>query len=198
MMFTAKRNLLKKEVQLMATTTCIAGNATKANVSATILNAGNHDGNNITNNLTLATNAYRQQQYVSLPPVNTANCGTAPAPITGGRYGQSVAGEYVVKGGNVTTTLAGVSNTTLRSGAAGFGQRRGKNWFTQYEMLGITDWSYVSGVPTHGLGEHFVGSGITLSADHVTTLQTNAVPGEFVYMVTGKTPTQADYAARTN
>jgi hypothetical protein len=187
----------------MTTTKAISGNP-KRNNGGTIVKAGNHDGTNITNSVTLASNAsdkllYGSQVIQAVSPDSSGNIGTHK-PRTGDFAGQ-VAGNYIGLGYN-TFTVA--NNLTISKATGGDkGARRPIQIWPGYQRLDITSWDYVTGAKTVGSNDGVtvqpsgingtVGDGADDAAN-----PTDAVPGELVYLTTGKLATQKDYEARTN
>ena len=183
----------------MATQKAITANPFRHN-GATVLGGGNIDGVNVTNDLTLATNAFVRKSKVvrAVSPDESGNLGTL-RPLSGGTFAGQVAGSYIMR--RVTTTLAGsVANTVLKSGASDYGNRPYANAGIQ-EILDITSVDMYTGVATFGGNR---GSGVPYikpddgSEVNFEAFPTDAVPGSLAYMVTGILPTQADYPPKTH
>lgn len=118
--------------------------------------------------------------------------------------------EWVVKGGNVTVTLGGVANTTLRGAAAGpKPDRDSTNQLESTRSLGTTSINVLAH-PSSGLHpertitgggslKNFinpaVAGGATNSADSAANA-TRSVPGELVYRYGGALPKQDNYKAK--
>lgn len=114
-----------------------------------------------------------------------------------GTFATMTAGAYVMR--KVTTTLAGQSNTMLRSGASDFGVRRSIHKLEHLWTLRVATairagfWHIYSGVFTTA----------PTNADDASTMGTDdaanptlAIPGELVYRTGDPLPTQDDYQAR--
>ena len=114
----------------------------------------------------------------------------------------------------VAVTLSGASNTVLQSGAGDFSRKsihsvhhlNGAKTLTkwaanQFSWVGVAGQrhNWISGVPATlatSLFWDISDTGFT-STGATASLPTLAVPGELVYLETGKTPTQDDYNAKT-
>ena len=187
----------------MATTTSISGNTQKNN-GATIYRAGNIDVTGpVTNDLTIAENLTGIREYASTvieaggTPGQSGNIGTI-RPLSAGVFGQMEVGQYVGK--IIGTRIAQTDDTFLRSGASQTSSRRSLHYARGNRRYDITDWSVVSGVATYGGNQ---GNLVTYidpadgSAQAFEPFPTDAVPGELVFLVTGLTPDQDNYSART-
>lgn len=184
----------------MATTKAITGNRIKNN-GATVLGAGNLDGVNVTKDLSIRTSLSQDTRY----QVKNATTQGVQKAVSAGTFGYQEAGNYV---GHKYTSMkvAGVSNNVLRSGAGdyGLGTRKAINSISGSRRYNITGWNYVTGAATTGglAGAAFswidpnVAGGATAGVDAAAN-PTRAIPGEFTYLVTGLTPTQLDYSAKT-
>jgi hypothetical protein len=123
---------------------------------------------------------------------------------------QASATEWVMKGGNVTTTLAGTANTTLIGGAAGPDARRDN--IAQLETTrthgqrdvdvlavpasGFNSWITITGGGTQSSYiDPAAGDGTTSSTDSAANT-TRAVPGELVYRDGSANPIQDNYKAK--
>ena len=115
---------------------------------------------------------------------------TAVKAITAGKLGNFVNGNYVVRG--LSGTIAGQTSTLMRSGSSEYGQKRYPQPMTSARRYDVTRWNYVTGAITKGGN---AGDSVSYGADHATS-GTNAIPGEFTYMLTGLTATNADYLPR--
>lgn len=185
----------------MATTRAISANAEKNN-GATLLHAGNHDGQNITKNLTLATNAHHPdfsaRVVLAVSPTSSGNLGTIK-PLSAGVFGRMEAGQYVAK--IIGTRVAQTDDTFLRSGAAETAHRTSLHYGRGNHRYHITDWSYTTGAATKGgnAGVSFTyHDPIAGSAIAKEPFPNNAVPGELVYFDGSPNPVQDDYKARQN
>lgn len=117
--------------------------------------------------------------------------------VSAGTFVYMAAENYVIR--RVTSTLSGVSNTVLRSGAAVGQANHGlhPNLKDRASILSALSWSATStDLPTYTTTINNVDT--TFSADHAAA-PTLSVPGELTYQTgdTG-TVTQKDYEARTN
>ncbi len=142
--------------------------------------------------------------------------GAVPGAITEGttQLGYQANGtEWVVQGGNVTTTLGGVANTLLIGGAAdvhGADPLRGSTTQSSgTHLYGTVDIdvlaapasgynSFVTKSGNTGVASDFVrpsGAGDEASADAAANT-TRAIPGELTYMFGGKNPQSDDYKAQ--
>lgn len=187
----------------MATTTSISGNTQKNN-GATIYRAGNIDTTGpVTNDFTVSENLGGVRSYGATVleaggyPAQSGNLGTF-RPLSAGRFGEMETGQYVAK--ILGTRIAQTDDTFLRSGAAQTSSRRSLHYARGNRRYNITDWSVVSGVPTYGGSQ---GALVTYvdpadgTAQAMEPFPTNAVPGELVFLVTGLTPSQNNYSAKT-
>ena len=178
----------------MSSQKAISGNTQKNN-GATILQAGNYTSGAVTNKVTLRANAI-EDGYGS-KVIEKASQGTFNAATTFGR--KMSAGDYIMK--RVTTTVNGVANTFLRSGAADAGAKRYPTPINYTRLLDEDSWDYVTGAVTKGGNEgnqsNFVNPATGGTAADVAAHGTNAVPGELVYRTGAKLPVQDDYAPRT-
>ena len=187
----------------MATHTPMTGQVVRNN-GATILNAGNHDGTNITNELTLSNNAANKYQYGSKVPLSTGTAGSSGnvgtiAPFSGDDFASKPQG-FLLRGYTDGQNIMGTADSGI-SAASDVGLRRPINRFYGYQRLHITSWDYVTGAATTGAG-----AGVTVLAsglDGVTgqladnaANPTNAVPGELVYRDGSANPIQDEYKAR--
>jgi len=118
--------------------------------------------------------------------------------------------QWVMKGGNVTVTLGGVANTTLRGGQSGpKPDRDGINQIQRTRTNGTLDIDVLAR-PSSGIASYVVktgggtlknfidpavAGGATTSADSAGA-PTRAVPGELVYMYGSILPKQDNYKAK--
>lgn len=176
----------------------ITGNVVKQD-SATMLHAG--DSNSAVNNLSLVENQSVQLQYgaklgLATSPASSGNIGAIKT-ISAGPFSNLEAGKYIAK--KLTSTIAGQSNTFLRSGAADVGLRAPVHKFYGYQRLNITSWDYVTGEATVGgaAGATVLASG-TNGVTGKAADQAYGPPGELVYRTGKSTPTQDDFKSSTN
>jgi hypothetical protein len=191
----------------------------------TVLNGGNIPaGSPMTESLSLATLADDFGKSFGsrvIAQVGTGSQYTDRVGISGARPGAIVDGstvlgynadftEWVVKGGNVTKTLAGVANTTLIGGAAGPQPDRDStyqlettrtNGSLDLDVLarpssGINSFRTISG---GGVLKNYinpaVAGGATNSADSAANA-TRSVPGELVYRYGAALPKLDNYKAK--
>lgn len=98
--------------------------------------------------------------------------------------------KYVMVGGNVTTQLAGVSNTALAK-PANKGDKHDIHLKESRRTIHITSWNYVTGAATKGEDTND-----SFGTDDAAN-PTQDTPGELTHMTGAKNPTNADYPART-
>lgn len=169
------------------------------NGGGTILQAGNIASQTantiptapITYNLTLS----KGQQNLIQGPIVYTNTRKAN---TSGNFARMTAGKYVIM--RTTTELAGVSNTVLLTGAGAFNRR--PIAFYEYDsvvkIISTGGWYYQSGRPVSATFERYIMKSIDSSSSVDQAARPSlAVPGEFVYIETGKNATLDDYPART-
>lgn len=133
--------------------------------------------------------------------------GTAGTTVLG--YNSSVT-EWVVKGGNITTTLGGVANTSLVSPAAGPSPNRDmvaglETTRSLGDMVidplaapssGINSYRTITGGGTEkSYIDPAAGDGTTSSSDSAANA-TRAIPGELVYRTGAKIPVQDNYKSK--
>lgn len=212
-------------MSIVATTGNGSATSVEKRDGGTVLNGGNIASTSpMTKNLSLASVADDfGKSYGSrvVAQDGTGSKYTDRVGISGAVPGAIVAGstvlgynadstEWVVKGGNVTITLGGVANTTLRSGAAGpKPDRDSTNQLETTRSLG-TKTINVLAHPSSGLHpertltgggslKNFinpaVAGGATDSADSAANA-TRAVPGELVYRYGGALPKMDNYKAK--
>lgn len=103
--------------------------------------------------------------------------------------------QFIIKGGNITSTLATVSYTGLASGANPIQSKSIKD-ITSRSTVHITSWAYATGVATKGANtSDDFSMGQAAGTDHAVTSRT--FPGELVYLTGKIAPTQDDYDAKT-
>lgn len=184
----------------MATTKAISGNTVKNN-GGTVMGAGNLDGRNVTKDLSIRTSLQQAKQ----PTVKNATTQGVQKAVSAGTFAYQEAGNYV---GHKYTGMkvAGVTSNILRGGSGdfGLGTRKAINSTAGNRRYNITGWNYVTGAATTGglAGAAFswidpnVAGGATAGVDSAAN-PSRAIPGEFTYLVTGLTPTNLDYSAKT-
>jgi hypothetical protein len=187
----------------MATTQPISGQPVRNN-GATILNAGNHDGVNITNSLSLSDNAANKYQYGSKVPLSTGEAGSSGnvgtiVPFAGDDFASKPEG-FLLRGYTSGQNIMGDADGGI-SAASDVGLRRPVHRFYGYQRLNITSWDYVTGAATVGgnAGVTVLASGldgVTGQLADDAANPTNAVPGEFVYRDGSANPIQDEYKAR--
>ena len=179
------------------------------------------EGNPITKALAVkdVTDPVVANRGMNLPKLLAAGVYTAKKAVSSGAFAFTPAPadrtasdpQFVMM--RVAVTLGGVSNTVLQSGAGDFNRRSINPARTQFGAKTLTKWAanqfswigvagqrhnWISGVPATLTATHFWDIGDGNASDLVNAnLPTLAVPGELVYLETGKTPTQADYVAKT-
>ena len=107
--------------------------------------------------------------------------------LTAGDFAKMTAGSYVMR--RVTTTLAGVANTTLLTGASDFG-RRSNNSNLTVRFTKLATYSGLTGAAT------YTDYNYALTDDAANP--TRAIPGEFTIKEHGGDPTNKDYGAKTD
>jgi hypothetical protein len=190
----------------MAITSAVSGQPTKNN-GATILQAGNIDGKNVTNSLLVSQNASTARNGSYAVESATANLGTIKA-ISGGRFANLMrAGQFIVK------TLTGQSIAGVSLPGVGVISTSGPvntppalHRWSRYFRLDITSWNYLTGAATFGGGS---GNAVFLAAVDGTEVNSAnsqtidkaantsmAVPGNLVYLTTGLLATVDSYEPR--
>lgn len=137
--------------------------------------------------LTVIKNQTPPVGLVKVPAAGLSNSGTGSAPISGGNYAKSVAGQYIIAG--FSTKVAGLTDNTLKSGAAEFlnhSNRHCNNMSTSTRRYHITSWNFATGAPTYGGSR---GASTSFNADH----EASSPFGELSYMNGSKNPVSADY-----
>lgn len=116
--------------------------------------------------------------------------------VSAGVFATLTAGKYVVRGGGVTTELAGVAFDGLKGGAADNQRRISIPYCYTRKTVHITSWDYATGAATHHGSPHSddFRMGQAGADDAVTT---RAIPGEFCFIENGQTPSTKDYEAKT-
>jgi len=173
----------------------ITANARRDN-GATVLMGGNIETTNdtVTNapDMTI-TGAGREKQpkpynATGASAATKANVGTAEV-FSGRQFAVMDAGNYIVKGGNITTTLAGVAYTGLRSAGNPMQIRNPHTLLTRKTLI-ITNWYYTTGgiISSSTSDDNF-------GASH--TRATRALPGNVTTLPTGKVPVDTAIPSKT-
>lgn len=150
-------------------------------------------GGNIASTRFTAKNVLGESDYVSSGVKLTTNSGLAKS-VSAGTFAVLAVRKYIIR--KVTTTLAGVANTVLQSGASDFGNRRAihKTESARTTFLSALSWTADNdGMPTYAFTKSQKN---TAFGNDNAASPTLAVPGELVYIV-GNTPVLDDYAAKT-
>jgi hypothetical protein len=173
----------------MSTTTAISANPTRNNGGTVLFGGGVPTSpTNITNAPFLAIIGPTLDLLLQSGAAN-GNIFAKSA----GTYGKMAAGSFVAM--RMATSLAGISDTTLLTGAADFGQRKSINVNeSNYTLHAVSSsWDYLTG--------QFNNNPVPVTNDSFGTddaaRPTRSVPGEFVYHEGKATPTQDDYDAKT-
>lgn len=168
----------------------IAANPQRDN-GATVLFGGNITGTgavtNAPNQAILGAGRRAQPK-----PVQSAHTG-AVISNAAGTFAVLAAGHYVVKGGNVTTQLAGIAYRGLRGGG-NQNQIRGIHTLWTRSTVLIDSWDYATGAATFNGGNP---SSDDFDIDSAFAEPTRALPGNLVTMEDGKTPKVSAYNAKT-
>ena len=191
------------------------------NDGGTVIHGGSNAAGVMTKNLSLADIADDFGESFGSKVVVNAGSGantTDRAGVSQARAGQagtiaynSTATQWVVQGGNVTTTLNNAANTKLIGGAADSeGMNATRSNVTsnnKRKRIGATDIdvykqpsNVINGFVTRtgaGTNKNFVSpaDGTTTASDNEANT-TRAVPGELTYMFGGKNPKQDQYKGK--
>jgi len=177
------------------------------NNGATILQAGNIDGKNVTNSLPISQNASTVRNGSYAIESATANIGTTKA-LSSGKFSNLMStGQFIIK--TLTgQSIAGValSGVGVISTAGPVNTPPALHRWSNYYRLDITSWNHITGAPTYGGGS---GDAVYLAAvDETVVDETNAktidkaantsmaVPGTLVYLTTGILATVDSYNQR--
>ena len=126
-------------------------------------------------------------------PVESAYVGTTNANASG-TFAVLAAGHYVVKGGNITTQLAGVAYRGLR-GAGNQNQIRGIHFLWTRKTVLIDSWDYATGAATFNAGNP---SDDDFDINSSFAAPTRALPGNVITLDTGReVPTTTALPAKT-
>lgn len=109
-----------------------------------------------------------------------------------GTFAKMPAGYYVVKGGNITTQLAGIAYRGLR-GAGNQNQIRGIHTLLTRLTVLIDSWDYATGVATKNVGNP---SSDDFDINSLYAAPTRALPGNLVMIDDGKSTTVVAYAGK--
>lgn len=182
----------------MAQQAATSGNERKARI--TVLHAGNVSNNavkNIAQADTVKLPLKPDNKTIFLANGNSASNIGASGAFSSRQFNSTRENQYIMP--YMTSKIAGTSDNTLRSPASDFGQT-GINKFAGYERYHNVSWDAATGDLTKGAN-----AGVTVqpsgvdnvvgpNTDHA--IGTDAIPGELVYMITGRVPTQEDYNPR--
>lgn len=183
----------------MSTQKAVSTNPERNN-GGTVLNGGNIDGSNVTNTQgfdifaadLVKNNSFVQQDGTHLTAGKAVNAGT---------FGVLTEGAYLIP--QVTSSLAGVANTSFQTTGADFPGRRSIHFKERARFGYVTNF------------DRSLGSGVAIAANYLYTdilskgegaiddaaHPTRAIPGEFVYFDSGpgvdSTATEADYPPKT-
>jgi hypothetical protein len=180
----------------MATTTAVTGQP-KRNDGGTVVFAGAAAGSRVTNSPDYTEMAGAKPvpgSKVAGPETNaTIAAGTDTkgtfAPISSGKFAEQEATKYVIR--TAQTRLAQTAYANGVFAGADWGNVRYPQPKESVRTIHITDWSYITGTAT------VAGTTTDSFGTDQAARPTRSVPGELVYLATGKTPTQADYPAKT-
>lgn len=126
-------------------------------------------------------------------PTESATLGNIKA-NSAGTFAVLAAGHYVVKGGNITTQLAGVAYRGLR-GAGNQNQIRGIHTLLTRKTVLIDSWDYATGTPTFNAGNP---SDDDFDINGSYQVPTRALPGNVITLDTGReVPTTTALSAKT-
>lgn len=152
-------------------------------------------GGNIASTKFVAQNELGAAGDMYASGVKMTNLSGLAKAVSAGTFAVMEVGAYIMR--KVTSTLAGVANTTIQSGASDFGNR---NAIHKIENVRGTFLSGLSWTKDHDGQPTYT---FTKSETHTALGNDDAarpslaVPGELVYVV-GKTPVQDDYKAKTS
>lgn len=125
-------------------------------------------------------------------PVESAHNGTTKT-LPAGDFAYQLAGSYIVKGGNITTALAGVAYTGLLNSANSIQQRSINSRLTRNTVL-IDSWDYTTGTPTFNV-DNPSSDDFDINSEYIDP--SRAVPGNLVIIDNGSIPTVVAYRAKT-
>jgi hypothetical protein len=178
------------------TTVAVAGAAVK-NDGGTATYANAAAGSRVTNSpdfLQMAPKKPKVGSKVAGPETAaTIAAGTdskgVVAANTAGAYADMRVGEYIIRG--YTLKIANIAFANGVFVGADWGQRRTPVPKESQRTIHITDWSYITGAAT------IAGYTNDSFGNDDAARPTRTVPGELVYMETGKIPTQDNYKPTT-
>jgi hypothetical protein len=154
---------------------------------ATVLMGGSIDGTNTVTNAP-AESILGAGRRAQPKPVASAYTGAGKANDSGDF---AELGDYIVKGGNVTTKVAGIAYTGLRGGG-NQNQIRGLHTLLTRTTVLIDSWNYATGVPTYNENNP--------SSDDFDNgsfaAPTRALPGNLVIIQDGKSVDTEAYQAK--
>lgn len=167
----------------------VSANPTRDN-GATVLMGGPIDSSPTVTNApdTAILGAGRKPQP---GPVKSANVGTTHANASGA-FAVLAAGHYVMKGGNITTQLAGVAYRGLRGGGNP-NQIRGLHTLLTRSTVLIDSWNYATGVAT--FNESNPSSDDFDAGSYAES--TRALPGNLIVNDAGAGPSTKAYQEKT-
>jgi len=160
---------------------------------ATVLMGGNIDSNSATVTQSLGKEITGAGRKAQPGPVASAHTG-AQKSNSAGTFAVLAAGHYVMKGGNITTQLAGVAYRGLRGGG-NQNQIRGIHFLFTRKTVLIDSWDYATGAATFNLNNPS-DDDFDINGSHA--VPTRALPGNVVTLPTGReTPTTTALPAKT-
>lgn len=182
----------------MAQIAATSGNERKARI--TVLHGGNVSSSAV-KNTTIAstvTNPLKpDNKTIFLANGDSASNIGASGSFASRQFNATRENQYIMP--YMTTKIAGATDNVLRSPAADFGYV-GINKFGANQRYHNVSWDAATGALTKGAnaGASVLPSGIdgTVGANADHALGTDAIPGEIVYMINGRTATQHDLPPR--
>ena len=184
---------------MAVTTKCISSNSIHKN-NGTVVMGGNVSATGPVTNAPAGL-VFARHQRASYGSQITTNLDQVAKALSSGTLAKMVAGKYVMMGGNVTTSLAGVDLAAAKTLSGNTGVKHSihsveKVWTRRIVTAG---WNYVTGKPL---------TSPTVNEDEYKNLDSGtytdqaahpsrAVPGEFVYMFGGKRVQLDNYKAKT-
>lgn len=109
--------------------------------------------------------------------------------ISAGSFATMTAGAYIIS--KVTTTIAGVSNTILRSGAADFGSRHSIHKVQRVRNTFLSGLSWTAHYPTNTINYTRSTTDVSLGTDEATL-----APGDVTFLSGSNIPHETDLPAR--
>ncbi len=159
-----------------------------------------NDSGKLTKAGTVASSRWSNQTnldnaYLGLNPIQV-NSGNGIAKIvSAGNFATMTKGRYIIR--KVTSTIAGVANTTLLTGASDFGERQSINKIESVRntfLHALTWTSDKDGQPTYSFTKT---DSLDNFAQDDAARPSLAVPGELVYRTGSPSVTLADYSEKT-